>query len=264
MQQHDSPLTKPNFSAAGALFSMAEGSRAVSELVAFIATEKFVAPRQVGESKPVLVLPGFTAGDSSTRPLRRVLVERGYGAYGWQLGVNVGPTRKAIDGLGAQLTRIAEAHGQRVSVVGWSLGGLFGRDLAVRFPNHVDRLITLASPMDLVDDRQSRARAIYRWSARFHDPAYRLDAWTSQRAPESIPSTSIYSRSDGVIHWTTCLLPPSALWENVEVIGSHNGLGHNVLALRVVLDRLAVAADEWKPFHRPSKLRWCYPTTARQ
>ena len=73
-------------------------------------------------------------GDRSTRPLRRLLNTAGYAAYGWKLGTNVGPTRRIINGIDAVLDDITDVHGEPVSVIGWSLGGILGHDLARRHP----------------------------------------------------------------------------------------------------------------------------------
>lgn len=210
----------------------------------------------------MLVLPGLAVNDITTVPLRRVLAHHGYRPYSWGLGVNVGPTRRIVVGLDALLDRAVNEHGRMVSIVGWSLGGLLGRDLAVRHPDAVRRLITMCTPLGITHPRQTRAGFLYDWCARFHLPEYAFDTWKSQQVPESLPTTSIYSRSDGISRWESCLLPAGSRWENVEVIGSHNGLGFNTLALRVVLDRLALLEGEWSPFHGPDRLRRYYPTPA--
>lgn len=250
---------EPRVKPPHAMYTMAEGSRAFAEYLSFYAMKRSLASAPRGNGAPVLVLPGLMVGDVTTVPLRRLLTDHGYVPYAWGLGANVGPTRRIVDGLDALLDRATSTHGRPVSVVGWSLGGLLGRDLALRHPDEVDRLITLGCPLGITHTRQSRAAFVYNVCARFHLPEYAFDDWKRQPVPETLPTTSIYSRSDGISHWRTCLLPPGPLWENVEVVGSHNGLGFNILALRVVLDRLTLPAGEWRPFRRPPRLRRYYP-----
>lgn len=251
----------PPMKSAFALWTVTEGPRALAEFVSLAATRQCLASSLPhGNRAPVLVLPGLLAGDATTAPLRRLLARHDYTPYAWGLGANVGPTRRIVDGLDALLDRATGTHGRPVSIVGWSLGGLLGRDLACRHPDSVDRLITLGSPLLITDLRQTRVGFLYDQCARFHLPQYTFDEWTTQRVPASLPTTLIYGRSDGIARWETCLLPAGSRWENVEVIGSHNGLGFNPLVLRVVLDRLAVAADQWQPFRCPAQLARYYPT----
>jgi pimeloyl-ACP methyl ester carboxylesterase len=205
------------------------------------------APR--GDGHAVLVLPGFTASDRSTELLRRYLAERGYAAYGWGLGRNQG----GGDGIGRRLDErlrgLAERHSERVSLVGWSLGGVFARELAKREPERVRQVITLASP--------------FGGSATGHEPGWlheavrgeplsqRARAWLdSTAAPPPVPSTAIYSRSDGVVAWRACREPETAHTDNLEIVGSHCGLGVHPLALYAIADRLAQPTGNWKPFDR--------------
>ncbi|MGV0768441.1 esterase/lipase family protein [Mycobacterium syngnathidarum] len=245
-----------------ALWTATEGWRAVAELLSLYPARRCLDSLPDGDGAPVLVLPGLAVGDITTVPLRRVLARHGYAPYSWGLGANMGPTRRVIDGLDALLDQVVSEHGRMVSIVGWSLGGLLGRDLAVRHPDAVCRLITMGTPLGITHHRQTRAGFVYDWCSRFHLPEYAFDTWKRQQVPETLPTTSIYSRSDGISRWESCLLPTGPRWENVEVIGSHNGFGFNPLALRVVLDRLALPAGEWAPFRGPRRLRRYYPRPA--
>jgi len=178
-----------------------------------------LAPR--GDGHGVLVLPGFMASDRSTRLLRRFLRDRGYAVHGWGLGRNLGTEDGLASRLRARLLELSLRHGGRVSLVGWSLGGVFARELAKRLPERVRQVITLASPFG-----------------------------GQAAAPPPVPSTAIYSRSDGIVAWRTCLEPEGAQTQNLEIVGSHCGLGHHPLALFAIADRLAQPVDDWKPFDR--------------
>lgn len=177
------------------------------------------APR--GDGHAVLVLPGFMASDVSTRVLRGFLRERGYTPHGWQLGRNRGPRGVLLDALRRRLELLSA--GGRVSLVGWSLGGVFARELAKALPGRVRSVITLGSPF--------AARA------------------ESRPAPP-VPTSAIYSKSDGIVPWRACRELPSAHTENIELVGSHCGLGFHPLALLAIADRLAQPEHHWKPFDR--------------
>lgn len=224
------------------LLGVLEVPRALAEYASFTVTSRLLSASRSGHGRPVLVLPGLLADDRSTRPLRRLLNTAGYAAYGWKLGINVGPTRRIISGIDAVLDEITDVHGEPVSVIGWSLGGMLGHDLACRHPEMVDRLITLASPLYMVDRSQSRASSFYDEYAPAHLAEYATDTW---RVPSvsSVPATSIFSKTDGMVRWATCVHPSGPFTENIEVYGSHCGLGFHPAAAYAILDRLAVPTD---------------------
>ncbi len=214
-----------------------------------------LAPR--GNGGPVVVLPGFTGSDRSTRTLRRFLGQLGHRPVAWGLGHNVGPSRKILDGIDDLVQRLADEHGAPVQLVGWSLGGIFARHVAARRPDLVRRVVTLASPYRLLDHRKSRAAWVYDLYTPFHDAAKDLAPGGPASQPLTVPTTSIYSRTDGIVPWWSCTEAESDLAENVRVHSSHNGLGHNPLALYVVANRLALPGQSlprfepslaWRPF----------------
>ena len=138
-------------------FGLTEGLRAASEYGWFLASRRWLARGRSGAGRPVLVVPGLDAADRSTKPLRNLLSSVGYHAYGWGLGRNVGPAERIITGLDELLLQIRDRHQAPVSVIGQSLGGLLGRELARRHPGAVGRLITLGSQVTMTSLRQSRA-----------------------------------------------------------------------------------------------------------
>jgi len=241
------------------LLAVLEVPRALAEYASFTATSRLLSAGRSGHGRPVLVLPGLLADDRSTRPLRRLLNSAGYAAYGWRLGTNVGPTRRIISGMDAALGEIADLQGEPASVIGWSLGGMLGYDLVSRHERAVDRLITLGSPLYSTDPRQSRGSLFYDEYAAAHLPDYSRDSW---RPPgvASVPSTSIFSKTDGVVRWQTCVHPAGPLTENIEVYGSHCGLGFHPAAAYAILDRLAAPIDPWPKFVPPAWLAVHFPT----
>jgi pimeloyl-ACP methyl ester carboxylesterase len=213
-----------------------------------------LAPR--GEPHPVLVLPGLLASDRSTAPLRGWLRRLGYPVVGWDLGRNRGPTRAVVDGLPRLVDRLATEHGGPVSLVGWSLGGIFARKLAVRAPGQVRQVVTLGSPFAVPEgsDDRSVGTQVYRRYARLHAAERVQPDADAARRPLPVPSTSVYSREDGIVDWRACLQQAGPTSENVAVRGSHLGLGHNPAALWVVADRLAQPVGRWRPFRPPNRL----------
>jgi hypothetical protein len=237
--------------------------RVVLEFASLGLAAPWLAGVDRGDGHPVLVLPGFGTGDGETRFLRRQLRRWGYWAHGWQQGRNLGPTPNVQAGLVQRLASLYRHHNRKVSLVGWSLGGIYGRELARAFPGQVRSVITLASPYRLrLDDRSSISPLVERLTGD-RPPAAR-DGWPPEddRAPLTVPATSIYSRTDGIVRWHACIDREGPRRENVEVLSSHVGLAVNPSVLYVIGDRLAQPEGTWSPFRPPPRLRRLYPAPA--
>jgi pimeloyl-ACP methyl ester carboxylesterase len=208
---------------------VAREARAVPEFASFaVIAGPLLAFSPRGDGHAVLVLPGLGANDASTAPIRWFIDRLGYRSCGWGLGANRGFGRHVTDGLDQLLAAMYE-NGP-ASLIGWSLGGVHAIQLARRRPDAVRSIVTLGSPLGR------------------HDP------------PRDIPTTSVYSRSDAIVGWRSSLLPTRDLRENVEVRGSHLGLGHNPAVAVVVADRLAQQPETWQPFQPPRWARYWLPT----
>ena len=220
------------------------------------------APR--GDGHPVLLLPGFLASDLSMAPMRRYLRELGYDALAWKLGRNVGGVTRMRAALRDRLAEIYAATGRKVSIVGWSLGGVYARDLALQAPGMVRYVVTLGSPF-ANDVRATNATRLYEaLSGEAADDNPELREAIAGDLP--VPTTSIYSRTDGIVNWRTCLLRPSDTAENIEVhLASHIGLGVNPAALWAVADRLAQPEGGFKQFDRsgPFAIAYAPPENAQ-
>jgi hypothetical protein len=228
-------------------------SRAMFEMGAFLAASPLLRIIGRGDRHPVLVLPGFTADDRSTAPLRWFLRSQGYWTHGWHLGSNYGPTQRIIQGLDERILEIYDRHERKVTVIGWSLGGLYARMLARRQPDSVRQVITLASPFRMVEGDHSNADRVwrslqYRFPREILEDLYRDE---DSKPPLVVPSTAIYSRTDGVVQWYTCIERAGDQRENIEVRGSHSGLGWNPAVLMAIADRLAQPEGTWRPFRAP-------------
>jgi len=213
------------------------------------------APR--GDGHAVLTLPGFLASDLSMAPMRRYLKELGYDAHAWKMGRNFGGVSRMRSALRDRLAEIHRATGRKVSIVGWSLGGVYARDLALQAPDMVRYVITLGSPF-ANDVRATNATRLYEaLSGEAADDNFELRQAIAGDLP--VPTTSIYSRTDGIVNWQTSRLRPSDTAENIAVhLASHVGLGVNAAALWAVADRLAQPEGQFSHFDRSGPFAIAY------
>ncbi|MDK3255792.1 esterase/lipase family protein [Blastococcus capsensis] len=243
---------------ADTLLALTEPARALVSVGALAAGLPLLRLAPRGEPHPVVVLPGWLASDVSTRTLRRWLGRLGYPTVGWDLGRNHGSRPEVVEGVRTLVERLVDEHGTPVSIVGQSLGGIFARRLAERSPRLVRQVVSLGSPFAAVAPRPRRpsGAGVYR--------EYRRLRAVEQVRPApalSVPSTSVYSRWDGVVDWRGCLQEEGRTSENVAVHASHLGMGVDPAVLWIVADRLAQPAAGWRPFVRPTRfgLRALFP-----
>ena len=237
---------------------LSEPSRAVADLGLYLAARPMLQHLPHGDGHPVLVLPGLLADDMSTRILRTTLRHLGYRVHGWRLGRNIGPTAACVTGMRDRIDDLHARYERPISLIGWSLGGIFARDIARRTPDSVRQVITLGSPFRLERHSQTRATRAFDRFAHLHVEHRELPL-ESEGCPLPVPSTSIYSHLDGIVHWQTCLDLPGEHCENIAVMASHLGLGHHPAALYAIADRLAQPEGTWTPFRPPLVLRPAFP-----
>jgi pimeloyl-ACP methyl ester carboxylesterase len=239
------------------LFLMLAEARSLLEFNASLLLSPLLMRAPKGDGHPVLALPGFLASDLSMAPMRRYLRLLGYDTYAWKMGRNLGGIASRRNALKSLLTEIHTGTGRKVSIVGWSLGGIYARDLALRSPEMVRSVITLGSPF-ANDVRATNATRLY--EALSGETVEHNSELTQAIAGDlPVPVTSIYSRTDGIVNWRTSLLRPSDTAENIEVhLASHIGLGVNAAALWAVADRLAQAEGEFHPFDRSGPFAIAY------
>ena len=234
--------------------------RAVGEFGSALALLPLLRRAPRGDGHPVLVLPGLLAGDASTRPLRAFLADRGYDVHGWGLGRNLGLKPGVEDRMKACLQGLHRKRGRRVSLVGWSLGGVFAREIANALPEAVRSVVMLGSPLR-GSPKSTNAWRVYQFVSgqRVDDPALRRPKET----PPPVPTTSIYSRSDGIVAWRCSVERAGPQSESIEVVASHLGLGVHPAVLHAVADRLAQPEGRWRPFERSGLRAWIYPDPHR-
>lgn len=239
------------------LFMMLAEARSVLELNSSLLLAPLLMRAPRGDGHPVLALPGFLASDLSMVPMRRYLKELGYDTYAWEMGRNFGGVAGKRAGLRDLLTKIHETTGRKVSIVGWSLGGIYARDLALHLPDMVRSVITLGSPFANDISATNATRLYEALSGESINDYPEIREAIAGDLP--VPATSIYSRTDGIVNWHTNLLRPSDTAENIEVhLASHTGLGVNPAALWAVADRLAQAEGEFRQFDRSGPFAIAY------
>ena len=170
---------------------------------------------------------------------------------------NTGGIARMQSGLFDRLNEIHVVTGRKVSIVGWSLGGIYARHLALQAPNMVRCVVTLGSPF-ANDVRATNATRLYEaLSGETVEQNSELQQAIAGDLP--VPTTSIYSRSDGIVNWRTCVLKASDTAENIEVrLASHVGLGVNAAALWALADRLAQPEDQFAQFDRSGPFAIAY------
>jgi pimeloyl-ACP methyl ester carboxylesterase len=235
------------------LDSMLEMPRTLAESMALgFALPLLHRAAPAGDGHPVMVLPGFLGGDDSTLALRRFLTRLGYVPLPWLEGTNTGRPEQ-LHAAARRFYRLQRSTDQKISLVGQSLGGVYAREIAREFPHAVRSVITLGSPFGATGEEETNpmvAQLFERLSGlEIEDMQERLGG-IDPRTPLGLPSTAVYSKTDGVVAWQTCLEQVTPLSENIEIRGSHSGMAANPHVLHIIADRLAQPMDRWLKFDR--------------
>jgi pimeloyl-ACP methyl ester carboxylesterase len=245
------------------LYSLLEG-RALLELALLPAMVPVLNAAPRGDGHPVLLVPGFTASDATMVGLRTYLRSRGYHVETWGLGQNTGFKLKFSQALEQKVRYMHHRHGRKVSVVGWSLGGVYGFYAAHSAPECVRSVVSLGSPMRFSADEFKTpllVRAVYRYFAHPMGPVAHLAHVRAKilKSPPPVPSTCVYSMTDGVVPpGAAQILSTGGEHENIWVPGSHLGLGFNAAVMWILADRLAQVEGRWRPFRLDGRIGSIY------
>lgn len=224
-------------------------SRSILEFGSFNLLRMPLTRLPKGDGHPVLVMPGFLASDMSTRPMRSLLKDLDYKAYGWGLGRNLRFNKKRDEQLSTLLKRVNDETGEKVSIVGWSLGGVFAREMAKKHPERVRSVISLGSPITSNRNYSNAKRMFETINGTEFETHFKERIAALAEAPP-VPTTSIYTKSDGVVSWRGSIQKPGYQAENIRVPASHIGLGVNPVVMVAIADRLAQEEGAWRPFSR--------------
>lgn len=236
---------------------MAFEARAPIEGMAGLASAALLRRAPKGDGHPVLVLPPFGAADQFTYPLRRFLSGQNYEVSAWGHPEVLG-LHRLVHVAAERLQQVHAETGRAVTLIGHSLGGVYAREVARFAPEHCRAVVTMGSPINDM-------KANYVWpmfEAASGTKVASIPAEFAEimgQAP-AVPTTSIFSKTDGVVAWRSCIDHTDGDVENVEVVSSHVGLPGNPWALHVVADRLAQPEGEWEPFHRPGVRHALFPS----
>ncbi|MEB3063082.1 esterase/lipase family protein [[Mycobacterium] zoologicum] len=256
------------------LLYLTEPARAAVDIGLLAGAAPLLGNLPRGDGHPVLVLPGLGAADSATLVLRRVLRRLGYRVHGWGLGTNFGPTPRVRDGIAARLDALSARYQVPISVIGWSLGGLYARELAWRRTESVRQVITLGSPIRLATGMSDQADSVptdmsdfpqwprwtqwARWYGDYQSAMHEVRG-ESEPPPLPVPTTALYSVVDGIVGRQVCLTGVAPQTENIGIAASHIAFAYHPAAVYVIADRLAQPAGDWHPFKPPALLRAAYP-----
>lgn len=202
-----------------------------------------------GNGRPVLVFPGFLASQRSTAALAHVLRAAGWRVEVVPVGRNAGPAQHSIDKGRDTLHKLYEQTGERVRIIGHSRGGQFGRILAVLYPDRVEQVVGVGTPLIVkypsylvVKIPAETLDKLWRKGAFGHVDVGReqgVDDLRYADFPESVDLVSVWSRSDGIVDWRLSLEPAAT---NIEVDASHMGLFNSVSGLKGIAQALERSA----------------------
>lgn len=247
---------KAEFKAPPVWMMMLEG-RAPWEMAATAASWPLLTRLPRGDGHPVMVFPGLAANDLSTLPLRTYLRSLNYDPYPWNFGLNFGPRTGVLRGCIEHVRELADRHGTAVSLIGWSLGGIYAREVAKKVPKLVRGVITLGTPFDGPAEA-TNAHRLFRMLSGI-DPRQHPERRKIRELPP-VPTTSILSRTDGIVNWRASINPPTDRSETIELIASHAGMGANPMTFYAIADRLAQPLGQWQPFRSDGLRSYFYRT----
>ncbi len=229
-------------------WGLTEGVRAVMELGWYVPYRFFNKLEGVGDGHPVLILPGFLASDYSTIPLRSFIHKLGYKVYGWGEGRNYAHG-DYVDMLKQKIDRIYQKHKEPITIIGWSLGGIYARQLAKHSPAIIRQLIVMGSPFKGLY-HANNATWMYDLlkKSKIVTEEIEQEVLDDIPLPAPVPTTAIFSKEDGVVPWELCLEEEDNWHQNIQVRGSHLGLGVNPLVLQIISNRLTYEKANWEYF----------------
>lgn len=186
-----------------------------------------VMPSKV-DGPPVMVIPGFLSSDRSTAVLRRALADAGFRTHGWHMGMNWGTRIDTLDRLASRLERVAAKNGAPVTLLGWSLGGIYARELAKRLPERVARVVTMGTPFS-GDMRANHAWKLYELVNSHKVDAPPIDVRLHEKPP--VPTYALWSRRDGIVAAASARGQADETDEAIEFGCTHIGFANDAAAI---------------------------------
>ncbi|MFT5885553.1 MAG: putative esterase [Arcticibacterium sp.] len=223
-------IKKPSF-----LLHITEVFRAIFQAIKAWFFMRTYAYQNIGKGQIVMVVPGLMGTDLSTKMLRSFLNKMGFRTFGWEMGRNKGRFAD-LPRLIEKIKNLHEGSGQKIVLIGWSMGGIFAREVSKQIPQAIKQLITMGSPFGNIHAPNNA-----KWVFDLLNPERKvMPEFENQiHQPANVPTLAIYSISDGIVPWEACIEPlEDDLHQNKEVESSHFGMGTNKEVFKVVLERL--------------------------
>ena len=239
--------------------TIAEAGRCMIELASLMGSYPILSNLPRGDGHPVLVLPGFATNDKMTAVLRRFLAGLGHSVHAWDLGWNLDQHTTGENGehIARRISEIRKETGRKVSLVGWSLGGVIARDATRRDPEDVRQVVTLGSPFT-GDPSATNLNSLYELLTGNRVADMRHHArYAEGHMALPVPSSAVYSKTDGITAWQNCVSETDEQTENIEVFSSHFGFITNPAVFSIVADRLSQPEGEWSKFENTGPFRSC-------
>lgn len=192
-------------------------------------------PQTHGDNRPILVIPGIVTSDRSTSALRIFLDKLGYTSYPWGQGVNMGQYENHLPALAQVIQEIHNKHDHKVTLIGWSLGGIYARELGKEVPDAIEEIITMGSPFSGIMV-PNHATWLFNLVLKIKQKPPPDPAWVQTiPTPAPVKTTALFTKQDGIVPWEACKEQDcDHLHRNVEVKGSHTGLGYNKEVYEVI------------------------------
>lgn len=225
-------IKKPSY-----ILFFTETLRSALEWITSFWFRRMFTPKQQGNGQPVLAIPGFLSSDVNMGSMRRFLSRLNYTPYKWSRGINTGK-KEDIPFLEQRLGSIYEKHQQKVDIIGWSLGGIYARELAKKHPHLVNQVITVGSPFMGIDKPNNATRFFNLLNGKRRSEED-INWINTIAEPTPVKTTSLYSKKDGIVQWQYCLDPiEDQQRKNFEVNCSHIGMPHHKSVLKVIAEVL--------------------------
>ena len=232
---------------------LTEPGRALAELGMLYSYNSLYKNEKKGDGHTVMIIPGFMSTKTSTGVLREFIGNLGYNVVDWGLGRNLGKV-EYTELLLETLDELYIKEGQPISLIGWSLGGVIARQIAKERPELVRQVITLGSPFGGITEPNN---ATWMYSIITNGKTPRdidQDLLANFPLPAAVPTTAIYSKEDGIVPWKACMEIEDEIHQNIQVRGSHIGLGVNHSVLSIIADRLQYTKKDWRYFKPKGKV----------
>lgn len=234
------PLSPPS------KFNTLREIRAPLEWLFSYGNRKKLAHVPKGNGELLVLVPGYGADEWSMRPIKKFLHSINYKVFDWGHGRNRGHVTQDTELLADTVKKINENHqNQRVTLVGWSLGGVLSREVARLYPELIKSVITMGTPL-VGGPKYTVLANKYAKSMKMDLDAYEAEIHDINSQGISQPLTVIFSKSDGVVGWRASIDNYNSQAINVEVSCSHLGMGVDVDVWRIVAESLAEEYKEHK------------------